>query len=651
MSNKQHCAPGAAAVCLSVLTAVGTVQASPRVESLEWLGRLSFPDDITPVPGSPDSLTTSFFMRGINNSGDVSFNAFTSGVSFTSGESSFSHSAAVYSKNILYRHASPSFVATGMADSGTVLMSYSPRQGSVFYFQWQPPSAPFAVSSFPTPVESGHAISAGGRLALTRLGDGFGDYAINERREVLTLSNIDYATNTANVAIRNWSDTTGNGIPDTWLVDALGTWEIDRGAVRDGGGPMLNNRRQITYNVIDSESTFSSAYLWHDGEISALPFEHGAAHQRVYGLNNSGQIVGEAGPTRGPGRTAYLWQDDQSYSLNDLAIDALGGDTLWTAHAISHNGWITGLGSLGMYRMKLVLDEVVWEFAADGLFNRNDRWLQRETPSEAQTAVFREAGEYTVAFASSQTHAGLRLTGNGGHVTFALGTMSFGDDGGFANLTTHDPDAGIVELLSAPVAAPNTGVTVTRHTYALDHGTIGYAAGDATSLRVIDGSLLFNESLTIGQQGNGTLIIDGEGAQLSANQGAVIAEDGYGLLWIREGGEADITKKIVLGRSNGATGNILLENEHSSVVLQGDLTVGESGIGSVSVLHGGIFELEELLDDDGETVADGKAKVAAQLGSQGRILVSGEDSAFVSEGGLTLGDKGNGTLEIAQAGR
>lgn len=92
----------------------------------------------------------------------------------------------------------------------------------------------------------------------------------------------------------------------------------------------------------------------------------------------------------------------------------------------------------------------------------------------------------------------------------------------------------------------------------------------------------------------------------------------------------------------------MIEDADSKLELKGDLTIGDAG--SVAVLGGGTFATKVLENDDEQVIAEGKTKVGMQFGASGSIAVAGADSAFTSAGSLTLGDKGNGTLEIRDGG-
>ena len=84
----------------------------------------------------------------------------------------------------------------------------------------------------------------------------------------------------------------------------------------------------------ERDNQASRAFLWNpDGshrELGALP---AAGQATGFGLNNQGEVVGEAG------RRAFLWRDGVFYDLNDL-VSSPPGWTFYTARAINDSGAI-----------------------------------------------------------------------------------------------------------------------------------------------------------------------------------------------------------------------------------------------------------------------------------------------------------------------
>ncbi len=106
----------------------------------------------------------------------------------------------------------------------------------------------------------------------------------------------------------------------------------------------INNAAQVVGDYYDNSTSTGVSFLWDNGHIQDLwtfESESVGAH-RAYGINDSGQIVGNAAGV-GLGHFAFLWDNGKMYNLNEL-IASDSGWQLDQARAINNEGWIVGRG-------------------------------------------------------------------------------------------------------------------------------------------------------------------------------------------------------------------------------------------------------------------------------------------------------------------
>jgi T5SS/PEP-CTERM-associated repeat protein len=210
---------------------------------------------------------------------------------------------------------------------------------------------------------------------------------------------------------------------------------------------------------------------------------------------------------------------------------------------------------------------------------------------------------------------------DGGNVTFTVtgnntmvsitGMASIGGTGkstatlNIQDHATFDPP----DMVIAPNAAP------TVQTPSTDPVT-GFRLDYVQVVNVNGGAILHVNQLTVGQVGNGALIVAG---------GTITADD-----------------TLTIGDQGGSQGQLLLDGGDSSLE-SSDVTVGNSGKGLLSIGNGNT------------ATTDGDATIGAEAGGSGFVVVgdssgTNTDGADWSIGGsLTVGDSGSGTLTVTPA--
>ncbi len=202
------------------------------------------------------------------------------------------------------------------------------------------------------------------------------------------------------------------------------------------------------------------------------------------------------------------------------------------------------------------------------------------------------------------------------------------------------------------VTGTGSSVTATNATLYVGYGGTG-------TVSVQDGATLSVMATNIGGQttGVGTLNIDG--ADTRADLGDVTVGDaGDGTLNIT--GATVTTKDITVGAQEGDP--VMSIGANAQVMADGDMIVGDQGIGDVHVYDHATLSVNSMMLGNGgtgdgsltidtnSTVTSGDTTIATEEGSQGIIQVDGTGSALTINGDLTVGDAGDGTLTVSGNG-
>jgi T5SS/PEP-CTERM-associated repeat protein len=238
------------------------------------------------------------------------------------------------------------------------------------------------------------------------------------------------------------------------------------------------------------------------------------------------------------------------------------------------------------------------------------------------------SGTATVDGAGSRwTNSSDFYVGHGGSGTLTIrngGAVSnvFGFIGNFSSatgaVTVDGPGSTWTNSADLNVGAYGSGTLTIRNGGAVssDYGFIGYDSG-ATGVVTVDGagSTWTNSSdLNIGAYGTAT-----------------------GTLTIRNGGAVSNGGNGFLGAASGSTGAATVDGAGSSWNNSGDLYVGNSGNGTLTIRNGG-------------AVRNGFGFIGNVSGSTGAVTVDGAGSTWTNSGDLNVGGLGTGALTIQNGG-
>jgi T5SS/PEP-CTERM-associated repeat protein len=227
-----------------------------------------------------------------------------------------------------------------------------------------------------------------------------------------------------------------------------------------------------------------------------------------------------------------------------------------------------------------------------------------------------------------------------GHASASNGMVTV--DGANSSLTaTHDiyvGDSGIGML-----AVTNSGqVSATGDIYVGDSGTGTLTVSSGGSLS--NGYLFIGGVIANNGGSSGSVTVDGIGSNWTDQSDLYIANSGSGSLTVSNGatlinGYNNIG--AVLANNAGSIGLVTIDGTGSSWTDSGDLYIANSGSGSMTVSNGGSVE---------NGIAEFGASIANNAGSIGSVTVTGSTSTWSDDGDLYVGNSGAGTLTISNGG-
>ena len=176
-------------------------------------------------------------------------------------------------------------------------------------------------------------------------------------------------------------------------------------------------------------------------------------------------------------------------------------------------------------------------------------------------------------------------------------------------------------------------------------GEVTVGGGGTGELHISDGGVVESDGLTIGaDEGGGQyqptgnfLDITGDNSALTSTGEAQIGVASDGSITLEEGGELT-TADATLGVDADITGMATIGDDASQATwtINGDLTIGGDGNGTIEFgTDGG------TLDVTGDTLT-----IAEGDGSMGTLTLQNADSTLTFDGDITIGDGGDGTLEL-----
>lgn len=211
----------------------------------------------------------------------------------------------------------------------------------------------------------------------------------------------------------------------------------------------------------------------------------------------------------------------------------------------------------------------------------------------------------------------------------------------------------VAEAVQVGAMADSHGTLTLQDNAELDAATVAIGVGGAGTATIESGAKLMikdpaggAESVIVGNRkdSTGTLTIKGANSLVQGHFGLIIGEAGKGTVNISDGGRLDIgDKNIVIGSQAGSEGTLTVDSSNggSSIALD-KLVVGLAGKGTLDLKGGGLFDVRTIGPSANAVI------IGQDVGSEGTLKLSNLTLDLTGGGRnrITIGDKGNGTLEL-----
>ena len=158
-------------------------------------------------------------------------------------------------------------------------------------------------------------------VVLSRHPETGAQYFIWQRGEVTPLERVPnrgfeaYRINDRGVVVGQSSGDGATSVPLLWQDGAAMLLDPPEGAMTAAGRDINDHNTLVVNATIAGRS---AAYLWHEGEYTALPGLPGRESTRGSAINNSGVVVGSSSDESVAGPTATVWDGVRAADLNAL---------------------------------------------------------------------------------------------------------------------------------------------------------------------------------------------------------------------------------------------------------------------------------------------------------------------------------------------
>jgi T5SS/PEP-CTERM-associated repeat protein len=135
----------------------------------------------------------------------------------------------------------------------------------------------------------------------------------------------------------------------------------------------------------------------------------------------------------------------------------------------------------------------------------------------------------------------------------------------------------------------------------------------------------------------GTATVSGAGSTWNLFSTLTVGKSGSGMLRITGGGTINSQERCCLAESSGSTGMVTVDGSGSTWTNIKHLSIGNLGNGMLNIINGG-------------AVSNADSYIGDKSGSMGTVMVDGSGSMWINNGGLYVGNFGSGTLNISNGG-
>ena len=220
------------------------------------------------------------------------------------------------------------------------------------------------------------------------------------------------------------------------------------------------------------------------------------------------------------------------------------------------------------------------------------------------------------------------------------GSLTVGQ-GGTAHLSIEDAVIDVDNLVLIGDQPDDEGYVIVQLDGQLNalYGEISLGrSGGYGNMWILTGADVSTLTTVIGGAGTGALTVDGAGSTLTTDYIRAGVSLGDGYLTISGGGLVASANNALLGELSGAFGRAIVTGAGSLWDHQGGLFVGNGGDGELAIADGG-------------EVRSGVTGIGELANASGAVTVSGTDAVWLVSDRMYVGNQGAGTLTIANGGR
>jgi fibronectin-binding autotransporter adhesin len=153
------------------------------------------------------------------------------------------------------------------------------------------------------------------------------------------------------------------------------------------------------------------------------------------------------------------------------------------------------------------------------------------------------------------------------------------------------------------------------------------------TLNIKHGGAIINGSCEIGLENRGYANVSGTGSKWTNSDLLCIGKNNFGELNISNGGNV-VSRLCRIGSDEKSNGFVTIDGAGSSLNIQNQFIIGNLGIGKLVITNGG-------------TVSSVYSYIGSDLNSTGEVTVDGIGSNWTNGSSLIVGHLGNGTLNIS----
>ena len=238
-------------------------------------------------------------------------------------------------------------------------------------------------------------------------------------------------------------------------------------------------------------------------------------------------------------------------------------------------------------------------------------------------------GAYTLSLVAAAPASAQNITWNGTQSgdwqdTLNWSSASLPGTSGYLFINSVTPNAPVIDNSIAQAGVVFLGA-IGGPSLTLQNG------GQLTSGTAIIGNSTNGFTAGVSELQSGTATVNGIGSQWNA-EALNVGFYGTGTLNLTGGGKAIASTTVTLGSHAGSHGTLNIVGSGSALT-SGQLTVSDSGVSLLAISDHGTAQASGLL-------------VGNSAGSQGTVEITGAGASLTTTGGMTIGSRGTGTVDI-----